>query len=389
VQLNSTKALQAVLREKLSDGCAIFQGRRHALLQEYLTKRAGAIRPFFVDLQEHNAVLEYRQEDQVISVETGITIGALEKILQPNHQYFPSVQNKETTLLEAINYGDRGYLEHSYSLRSMVLGLEVLLATGDTIRTGGKVVKNVTGYDLTKLFIGARGTLGIPVKAHLRAFATPEQNLTYKIFGGEFGTLIDLASDLIKSGLPFTGIEAILGSEEPDSHDFLLVNIAEHTQVVSELVPQLEMYASNYKLDFKKVAESDFGDCAALFQVLEDEFPLDTCALSVSCSRSQSRAIVALLGPAASQSMRCLHYRPGVGRLRLKFASPEKRQSAMELLRQHCLETSVELSIACADADYEYRIDRLPENDLELLKLKQGIKQRFDPDNVMNPLARL
>ncbi|HEY9682138.1 MAG TPA: FAD-binding oxidoreductase [Oculatellaceae cyanobacterium] len=395
VPVNSTKALQTILREKISDGFSIFQGRRPSSVLQELLRNRPALKPFFVDLSEngdnnqqnpHNKVFEYRQEDQVISVETGITLGSLEKILALNHQYFPHVAQKESTLLDVINFGDRGYLEHSYSLRSMVLGLEVLLASGDTIRTGGKVVKNVTGYDLTKLFVGARGTLGIPVKAHLRVFATPEIAFTYIVSGGTFNALSDLASDLIKSGLPFTGVEIVLGSEVNEVRDFLVVNIAEHTQVVNELVPQLENFAQAYKVELRKLDEHQGSVFSEFLQTLETAFELDDSALSVSCSRSQYRSLVQRLEAKLTMSV---HYRPGVGRLRLKFKNPDDRAMAIEQLRDYCTSTSVDLAVAYADTDFEYRVERLPENDPEVVKLKQGIKERFDFHRIMNPLAKL
>ncbi|HEY9759784.1 MAG TPA: FAD-binding oxidoreductase [Oculatellaceae cyanobacterium] len=395
MQLNSTKALQTVLREKISDGFSIFQGQRpSSVLQELLQNRP-ALKPFFVDLSENgensqqnpqSKVFEYRQEDQVISVETGITLGSLEKILAPNHQYFPHVAQSESTLLEVLNFGDRGYLEHSYSLRSMVLGLEVLLAAGDTIRTGGKVVKNVTGYDLTKLFVGARGTLGIPVKVHLRVFAMPEIDFTYIVSGGTFDTLSDLASELIKSGLPFTGVELVFGSEVNEARDFLVVNIAEHTQVVNELVPQLEKFAQTYEVELRKLDEHQGSVFSEFFQTLESEFELNDSTLSVSCSRSQYRSLVQRLKAKLTMSV---HYRPGVGRLRLKFKSPDDRAIAIEQLRDYCTFNSVDLAVAYADTDFEYRVEQLPENDPEVVKLKQGIKERFDFHRVMNPLAKL
>ena len=72
--------------------------------------------------------------------------------------------------------------------RDWVLGLEVVLADGSVIRTGGKNVKDVAGYDLTGLFVGSEGTLGLITEATLRLLPMPPAKLTLLAF---FGTVHD------------------------------------------------------------------------------------------------------------------------------------------------------------------------------------------------------
>jgi cupin superfamily acireductone dioxygenase involved in methionine salvage len=83
-----------------------------------------------------------------------------------------------------------------------------------------------------------------------------------------------------------------------------------------------------------------------------------------------------------------LHYRPAVGRLRLKFASEGERTHALELLSSF-VEGGTFFDVAYADHSYELRLERLPAWEDDLIKIKTGIKERFDPGMVMNPLAKL
>src|SRR5438874_1682569 len=103
----------------------------------------------FIDLKSQNKVLEHSKEDQVISVQAGMRLAELEQILGKHRQWWPvTSRDKDLTIGDLINYGQGGCLEHQFGgPRELVLGLTVILASGDVIRCGGKVVKNVTGYD--------------------------------------------------------------------------------------------------------------------------------------------------------------------------------------------------------------------------------------------------
>ena len=129
----------------------------------------------FLDLSEIASIIEHRRADQVISLETGMTLSRLDEILCANEQWWPVAMPGESTVYDVIACGDGGALEHSAGgPRNLILGLHTAMPNGQCIKSGGKVVKNVTGYDMTKLFIGTHGALGIPVSAHLRLAARPQ-----------------------------------------------------------------------------------------------------------------------------------------------------------------------------------------------------------------------
>ncbi len=105
----------------------------------------------FLDLAALAKVREHFPSDQVISVETGMMLSTLDALLQKSGQWWPVSLDPNRTIYDVIASGDGGVLEHGFGgPRRLVLGLEVALTNGNVIKTGGKVVKNVTGYDMTK-----------------------------------------------------------------------------------------------------------------------------------------------------------------------------------------------------------------------------------------------
>ncbi len=112
-------------------------------------------------------------EEGVLTVGGGALCGAVE---ERAHPWLFASDRPDSTVAEWIGRGGRGGVLSEFlgPARAQVLGLRAVLADGSCVRFGGKVVKNVAGYDLTKAFVGARGTLGLVVEAHLRVRPAPK-----------------------------------------------------------------------------------------------------------------------------------------------------------------------------------------------------------------------
>ena len=136
----------------------------------------------------NNSVIDFSPADQTITVSGGISIRKLNKLLAESGQCIPlPVFNpRESTLLSPIEtsgsvdrqiYVNRPHLLESQcgSWRDWVLGMKIVLANGEVVTAGSKVVKNVAGFDLHKLMIGSHGTLGVIAEVTLRTF--PLRNL--------------------------------------------------------------------------------------------------------------------------------------------------------------------------------------------------------------------
>jgi len=130
-----------------------------------------------LDWQHMIRVLELTPEDMTVTVESGITLGSLQKELAKHRQWLPiDPLNPETTPIHDVLAQDMsGPRRFGYgTIREHLIGMKVVLADGRVIKSGGKVVKNVAGYDLAKLFIGARGTLGTIIEATFKLRPLPE-----------------------------------------------------------------------------------------------------------------------------------------------------------------------------------------------------------------------
>jgi glycolate oxidase FAD binding subunit len=130
-----------------------------------------------VDIGRMDAVLAHAAGDLVVTVQAGLSMGALQRALAPHGQRLAldSQGNPGATIGGTIATATSGPLRYRYgSVRDLLIGITVVLADGTVTRSGGKVVKNVAGYDLGKLYTGSLGTLGVITEAVFRLHPLPE-----------------------------------------------------------------------------------------------------------------------------------------------------------------------------------------------------------------------
>src|SRR5262249_38550055 len=124
-----------------------------------------------VDLRHLDQVIAYPARDMSITVQAGITIANLQEILAKEDQQLPVDVPfpEQATLGGAIAVNASGPRRYGYgTLRDYVIGISFINDEGQEVKAGGRVVKNVAGYDLMKLHIGALGTLGIVTQVTLK-----------------------------------------------------------------------------------------------------------------------------------------------------------------------------------------------------------------------------
>ena len=152
-----------------------------------------------------NSVVEYEPADLTVTVESGIRLRDLQTELAKYRQYLvlnpPSADRCTIGGIVATNASGSFRLRHG-TARNQVLGLRVVQADGTVVKSGGKVVKNVAGYDLNKLYIGAFGTLGIITEVTLKLSPIPVQQA---ILTADFQNVQDAAD----TGLAIVGSQTL------------------------------------------------------------------------------------------------------------------------------------------------------------------------------------
>lgn len=132
-----------------------------------------------LELSSLNAVVEHNPDDMTASVEAGMKLAALQQRLHESGQWLPiDPHSVDVSIGDLLAYDFSGSRRLGYgTIRDYLIGIKVALADGTLIKAGGKVVKNVAGYDLCKLFIGARHTLGVIVEGTFKLRPLPEKEI--------------------------------------------------------------------------------------------------------------------------------------------------------------------------------------------------------------------
>lgn len=335
-----------------------------------------------LDLSGLNGIESHTPADQVVSVAAGTRLADLDRELARTGQWLPlAFRYEDTSLADAIDTGDGGYLETMFGgMRSLVLGMELALITGESVKTGGKVVKNVTGYDLAKLFTGSHSWLAIPHLVHLRLFARPEQVLTLTVEHEDPSKLFAAGKELLRSGLPLTALE-IAGPGLVERYEKAKMLVACHGN--SRLTKESIEAAGGLIEKMGLVIDSNQGGTIEQLSLLAscDSDTASRC-LEVSATIGSQEELVKSLNAIAP-----LHFvsRPQTGRLRIltpedsKDDSTSQYQPWSDFLR----EGGIPHSYASPDMR---RVFLNSGSGTE--ELKKNLKNRFDPNQCLNPLVR-
>ena len=330
-----------------------------------------------------NRLVEHAVGDLTVTAAAGMKFADLQAVLGAAGQFLPidPAYPQQATLGGIIATADTGSLRHRYrGVRDLLLGITFVRSDGKIAVAGGRVVKNVAGYDLMKLFTGSYGTLGIISQVTFRVYPLPESSGTV-ILTGEAGALAQAAQILLSSALTPTAVDLL----SPD------------------LVTKLGLgKGTGLIVRFQSIAESVQQQSARLLEVGEklglqgtkcsedDEHQLWQRLPETMWDSGTKSAIICKIGIRPSEAVTFINELPiqdawihagtGLGVLRFETATAE----TLLQVRQKCEAKGGFLTVLVAPTDIKQELDVWGYTG-SAIDLMRRIKQQFDPENILSP----
>ena len=163
-----------------------------------------------ISLEKMNKVLSVNASDFDCRVQANVTRKQLNEYLREDGIFFPIDPGADASLGGMAATSASGTMAVKYgTMRTVVSGLTVILANGDIIKTGTRAKKSSAGYNLTNLFIGSEGTLGIITEVHLRLSPIPESIMSAVCHFPDLESAVLTAQEVIQYGVPIARIEML------------------------------------------------------------------------------------------------------------------------------------------------------------------------------------
>jgi glycolate oxidase FAD binding subunit len=336
-----------------------------------------------VSTQKLDRLIAHAVGDLTITVEAGMKFSRLQEILATAGQFLPldpAYPNK-STIGGIIATADTGSLRHRYGgVRDLLLGISFIRADGKIAKAGGRVVKNVAGYDMMKLFTGSYGTLGILTEVTLRVYPLPANSGTVILTGAVEG-LRNAAKILIASTLT------------PIAVDVLSTAFSQHLEISN--TPSLVVKFATIPASIAQQSEQllaigkGLGLKSGTWQGAQEEqlwsgiqtgiwgdAPIG-CKLGVR-STAAVETIELLDRLSENTAKGVIHLNSGIGAFALSDSNHIKS------CRTHCEAAGGFLSVLQAPVDVKQQIDVWGYRG-NAVPLMREIKQQFDPAGILNP----
>ncbi|WHY76997.1 glycolate oxidase subunit GlcD [Neobacillus sp. WH10] len=360
-----------------------------------------------------NNIIEIDEENLTITVQPGaVTLDMIQAIEEKGLFYPPDPSSmKISTIGGNINENSGGLRGLKYGVtRDYVIGLEAVLPNGDIIQTGGKLAKDVAGYDLTRLFVGSEGTLGVITEATLKLIPMPETRKTMLALYQDLNAAAKSVSKIIANKIIPTTLEFLDQPTLKVVEDFAQIGLPTNVQAV--LLIEQDGPLEVVDRDMKKIAEVCKQENAVSIQTAATEEEADALrtarrsALSAiarlkpttiledaTVPRSEISNMVKAINDISEkyQLTICTFGHAGDGNLHPTCATDARNHEEMERVENafaEIFEKAIELGgtitgehgVGAMKAPYlEWKLKA------EGIAAMKAIKQAFDPNNIMNP----
>jgi glycolate oxidase FAD binding subunit len=328
-------------------------------------------------------VTAHEPADLTATCQAGITVSGLEGVLGKAGQIAPfdSHLGSEATVGGALATDTTGASRHALGRpRDFTIGMRAVTGDGLIVKAGGKVVKNVAGYDMCKLFVGSRGTLGVIVEATFKLMPKPEHH--HRVcWLPSIDDACRLASEIYRRGVSSTLVAAnanaagAIGSAEPGS-------AALYTGIAYPSGPALDRANAEYSSAIEDAAtetpkaKHPEALCAALVAMPEQ------LQVAISVLPSAIPSLAARIGEIAPGARFCAQ--PVTGDVKIGLRHLDEGLALLPQIREIVAQIGGSSVIESCPPKRKREIDVFGEPPPSF-PLMRAVKQQFDPNNVLSP----
>ena len=344
-----------------------------------------------VHLDKLNRVIDFPARDMTITVEAGIRMAELARILKAENQRLPIdvPQAEQATLggVIATNWsGSRRF--GCGTMRDYVIGISAIDASGREFKAGGRVVKNVAGYDLCKLLVGSRGTLAIITQVTLKLRPVLETSALVRLTFDSLSQIDEVLNRLLTSATRPIVLDVLSGTGNPPKadHPTLVVGYEGAAREVSWQVETLLKECQPFE---PRAAESFVGaEADGLWNTLR-EFSIETSSVATFKASLPPSRICELLRLANEAGIATqAHAGNGIviAHLPNRVKSADQAAALLGPLSEFVRSSGGALSMLRVPSDWA-RLDVAAESLAGSLAWGQRLKRQLDPHNLLNPVV--
>ncbi len=347
-----------------------------------------------VSTQKMNRLLEYEPADLTATVEAGAPLAAFNRITSEDRQFIPldPFGDERSTIGGVIATGSSGPMRRGYGgPRDWLIGGAVVQADGQITRAGGKVVKNVAGYDLCKLYTGSFGTLAVIAETSFKLRAIPSCEKTLVFYSHNAESLCSLTARISDSDVQPAVMELISPYGEAAApirakHFMLALRFLSEAETVDSQIEEAAQIGSG--LGHSTLSEDDASEFWKAYHKSEAS-PQTEFIIRLSALPGDLNALISDISRTLPQAHLRAHAANGVVRLHgdaswLNSVKPALRPRKLADMRRLTQARGGQMVILRAPGEIKNQLDVWGEAGLTA-DLMRGLKEKFDPHGLLNP----
>jgi glycolate dehydrogenase FAD-binding subunit len=332
-----------------------------------------------------NGVVEHVPGDQVVRVQSGIRLRDLQERLAGSDQMLgvnPPEEGEGASVGGVVATNSSGPRRYRYgTIRDLIIGITVVLADGTVAKAGGKVVKNVAGYDLSKLFTGSLGTLGVIAECNFRLHPMPEVARTVAVELPDTTAAGGASQAILHAQIVPSAVELYWSGETR-----LLTVLIEGIPSGVEAQAETASYILGSFGEVRTLSDEETGSLGASGRPGADDG--DEVAIKISAPPAELTGVLdSTLGASSRRGVTPRvtgHAGTGVTYVGFSGGDQEARSQVVEELREIWLRRGGSVVVREASPAFKERVEVWGPIGTRF-ELTRRVKEKFDPRGILNP----